>query len=282
MTKLFSPLVLAIATLSLAGCELYFGDSGSSDDRWSYCANDGYYVCEGDDCEWAGARCPDDPSYTCTSDAECAAGCYCSTDGICEEAGFCGTEEDCPDGFHCDVDRSSCVPDSCTSSAECEAGEYCDNGACTASCSCTTDAEAQGQGWGYCDEARNTCEPTPVGGSCAGTSTCGTAEPTCAAGQVALILNDCYTGACQDIAACDVAPTCEARQHEADCLDANATCTSVYVGINCTKADGSACQAGDTGCTCASFSFDRCQTRAANATRAVPTSDGRLVDMLSL
>ena len=72
MTKLLSPLVLALATVFLAGCELYFGGGGG--DRWTYCAADGYYMCDGDDCEWAGARCPSDPEYTCSDHADCAAG----------------------------------------------------------------------------------------------------------------------------------------------------------------------------------------------------------------
>lgn len=286
MTKLFSPLILAIATVTLAGCELYFGDDGGGDNRWTYCASDGYYVCNGNDCEWAGARCPQEPGYTCTSNEDCAAGCYCSPDGVCEEAGFCATETDCPEGFHCDVDRSSCVPDTCASSADCNTGEYCDTntGTCTPSCTCSSDLGAQENGYGYCDETRGTCEPTPAGGSCGGTSTCATPEPTCAAGEVALIKDGCYTGACQAIATCDVTPTCEALQHEADCLGNGAACSSVYYGINCQRSDGSACMAGDTGCVCQSFQFAECRTRATNAAAPLmsfPASNGDLIDVFA-
>lgn len=282
MNKLLSPLLLAIATVSLAGCELYFGDSGGGDDRWSYCAADGYYVCNGDNCEYAGARCPAEPGYTCQDDADCAAGCYCDTEsGVCEEAGFCGSQEDCPDGFYCDVDRSSCVPETCTTSADCDNGEYCDaNGSCQSSCLCNTDAEAQAAGFAYCDEARNTCEPTPIGGSCGGTSTCATAEPTCPAGSVALISEGCYTGECSAIAECDVTPSCEALQHEGDCLGASASCTSVYYGINCTNSQGTSCQAGQSGCVCQSFQFAECRAKT-TAMMVFPTSNGDFADVFA-
>jgi hypothetical protein len=282
MKKLFSPLALAVALASLTGCELYFGGhNDGGDDRWTYCANDGYYVCNGDDCEWAGARCPADPGYTCESNADCAAGCYCQ-DGVCEEAGFCSTDAECPDGFSCDEARNSCVPDGCSTSADCDSGEFCDagTGTCTASCVCSTDQQAQDAGFGYCDETRGTCEPTPAGGSCGGTSTCATAEPTCAAGEVALISNGCYTGGCQAIGSCDVTPGCEALQHESDCLGQNSTCSSVYYGINCQTPGGTACMAGDTGCVCQSFQFAECRSRT-TAMMVYPTSDGSFVDVFS-
>lgn len=281
MTKLFHPLLL-LSLVTLAGCELYFGGSGGDDDdRWNYCANDGYYACQGDSCEWIGPRCPDDPNYTCTSDDECAAGCYCGTEGFCEEAGFCSQQSDCPEGFTCDVERSSCVPESCTTSADCDAGEYCtETGACEASCLCTTDAEAQAAGFGHCDETRGTCEPTPAAGSCGGTSTCNIAEPACAPGEVALISEGCYTGSCGAIATCDVTPGCTALQHESDCLGANASCSSVYTGNNCTKPDGSACAAGDTGCTCQSFSFNSCTDRT-SAMMVFELPDGSFSSVLA-
>ena len=265
MKNLFSPhrLVLAIATVfSLTGCELYFGGSGSSGgDRWTYCANDGYYVCQGDNCDWAGPRCPDDPNYTCTTNNDCAAGCYCAN-GVCEEAGFCGAGTACPDGFHCEDARSSCVPDTCTTSAECPTGQYCDGaGSCVSSCTCTTDASAQDQGFAYCDETRGTCEPTPAAGSCAGTVTCNQVEPTCAAGQVALIKDGCWTGTCQAIAQCDLTPSCTALQFEADCLARTGECSSIYVGLNCTNSTGTSCTAGDSGCVCQSFEFAECRVR---------------------
>ncbi|MBA3458438.1 MAG: hypothetical protein H0T46_00640 [Deltaproteobacteria bacterium] len=288
MKHLFSPtrIVFAIATvLSLTGCELYFGgNDGDGGDRWTYCANDGYYVCSGDDCEWAGPRCPDDPNYTCETNADCAAGCYCQ-DGVCEEAGFCGEDGQCPDGFHCDEERSSCVPDGCNTSADCEAGEYCDPGTktCTSSCTCDSDAAAQSQGWGYCDETRGTCEPPNPAGSCGGAVTCNQIMTACPDGQVALISNGCWTGTCGAIASCDVTPGCTSLQHEGDCLGRTADCTSIYQGINCTNpTTGQSCTAGATGCTCESFQFARCSMRTSSApAMSFLNDEGRLVDVFA-
>lgn len=285
MKKLFSPLAIAFALVStLTGCELYFGDSDGGDDHWTYCANDGYYVCDGDECDWAGARCPDEPGYTCESDRECAAGCYCSDEGVCEEAGFCSRDTDCPSGYTCDEERASCIPEGCAVDTDCDEGEYCsDEGACTASCTCTTDADAQQQGYANCDEVRHTCEPTPTAGSCGGTSTCNIVEPTCAAGEVALIKDECYTGACSAITACDVTPTCEAYQHYNDCFAMTATCRAVSYGTNCTNMAGTACDPSDTTqvCTCTTYTYDHCETRVTGAAASTPAPAGVFYDVFS-
>lgn len=292
MKHLFSPrIALALATvfsaLTLGGCELYFGGhdggGGGGGDRWTYCANDGYYVCSGDNCEWAGPRCPDDPNYTCETDTDCAAGCYCAN-GVCEEAGFCGKDGQCPDGFHCDVARSSCVPDGCATSADCNAGEYCDaaSGQCTSSCTCTTDAQAQSQGWGYCDETRGTCEPPLPNGSCGGAVTCNQIMTVCPEGQVALVANGCWTGGCGALASCDVTPVCTSLQHEGDCLGRAADCTTVYTGINCVNGQGGTCMAGSTGCTCASFEYNSCRPTPVGAPQmSYLGDDGSFVGVFS-
>ncbi|MGE0401826.1 MAG: hypothetical protein AB7T06_34305 [Kofleriaceae bacterium] len=288
MTKLFSPLRASLCLAALAtlgGCELYLGDGGDSDggDRWTYCANDGYYVCNGGDCEWAGARCPDEPGYTCASDDDCAQGCYCSDDGVCEEAGFCNNDNQCPEGYSCDEARSSCVPEACESDADCDQGEYCNanTGSCESSCTCTTDAEAQAAGWAYCDEATSTCKPTPDGGSCQGTATGGT-EPSCAAGEVGLISEGQWTGECSAIGSCDLTPECEKLQHEGDCIGRSGTCTSVYYGINCTNPQsGQTCAAGDSGCVCESFQFADCRTNTTGRAFTYEGANGQLIDMFS-
>src|SRR5438445_12663294 len=60
MMKLsFALLVASVATL--AGCDLYFGnghDGHGDGGKWNYCGSDGYYTCDGDNCEWQGATCP--------------------------------------------------------------------------------------------------------------------------------------------------------------------------------------------------------------------------------
>ena len=269
MTKLLSPirLVLALATVfTVSGCELYFGGHGSQGDRWTYCGNDGYYVCQDNDCEWAGARCPDDPNYTCTSDQDCAAGCFCADNGTCEEAGFCDNDSQCPAGYTCDEARQSCVPDTttpptpCTFEQDCQNGEVCDpaTSTCTATCACTSDAEAQAQGYASCNETRQTCEPTNDAGTCGGISTCNIIAPSCPAGEVPMIKDGCYTGICNTIGTCDVAPACGAYQHENDCMGAE-SCTAVYTGLNCTTPTGAACTSGSANCTCTSYQYASCR-----------------------
>jgi hypothetical protein len=144
---------------------------------------------------------------------------------------------------------------------------------CTASCHCSTDAEAQAAGFGFCDEARGTCEPTPPYGTCGGTITCNQLPPTCPEGQVPLHdANGCYSGGCVEINLCDVPAGCKAIQHESDCL-ADATCTSVYAGINCTNPQGQQCVAGQANCTCERFDYSSCTTRITGR-QVINTSTG--------
>lgn len=267
MNKLLTSLGVAL-TLALSGCTLYFGGHGGHD-RWTYCGADGFYVCEGDNCTWQGASCPGGDGgtgYTCTSDRDCAAGCYCADSGTCEEAGFCTTDADCGPGFVCDVSRSSCEPAPpppppppapVCGNGRLETGEACDDGN-------TTDG----------DGCSATCTVEPQA-SCVGTLTCNLGAPRCPADQVPLILDGCYTGECKAIAQCDAPPVCEVINTEASCL-ARTDCGAVYTGMNCTKADGSACRAGDAGCTCQSFSFASCKAKA--SARQVFEVDGLEVD----
>src|SRR5690606_35584670 len=181
-----SPLLAALASFALAGCQLYFGDERHND-GWSYCGSDGYYTCEGDDCRWVSSWCPDGagsgagPGFECNEHTDCAAGCYCGENGLCEEAGFCTQDSDCGDGYTCNESCSSCEPaedepdNPCFFDSQCPQGEYCslDTLRCTASCTCTTDSEAVAQGFGFCDETRTTCLPgSDPTGDCAGEVTC--------------------------------------------------------------------------------------------------------------
>ena len=235
---------LFMLAFTLTGCELYFGkhNNGGDDDGRP-------------------------PGWDCTSNADCASGCYCSTDaatgqsGQCTEAGFCDTDADCPKGMTCD-ERNSCVPGGptpCSTDYDCAAGSYCgpDN-TCVASCVCETDADAQAAGYGHCDEGRKTCKPENAGGTCGGESTCNMLPPTCDAGSVPLIKNGCYTGQCSTLGNCDVAPSCSAYQHEADCLGAG-SCSATYTGINCTgTGPGGSCTAQDANCTCEYYVYAAC------------------------
>jgi hypothetical protein len=252
MTKLLSSVGLAMVSL-LAGCQLYFGDHANS---------------SGPNGSGTGSGNP--PGFDCKSDAQCAAGCFCA-EGTCSEGGFCGTDKDCGTGFHCDVTRSSCVPNpQCTANEQCKPGSTCDanTGGCVATCTCVSDADAVRQGAGWCDEARNTCMTgADPAGACNGTITCTAAPPSCPDGQVPLRKGGCFTGECRSITACEAPPACNALQHEDDCLGRVASCSAVYTGHGCHKPDGTACRAGDTNCTCTSFTFSACEIKGATATR---------------
>jgi len=283
--------VTVAMTSMLAGCELYF-DGHDNDDHWNYCGSDGYYDCWGDDCTWVASGCPIgpgpgpvEPGFSCEDSSDCAAGCYCDENGLCEEAGFCTTDADCGRGYECNEDRASCEPippqPTCDSDAACPAGQICDAGSCTATCACTNDSEAIAGGYGYCDESRGTCMTgSDPAGTCAGDLTCNAPEPSCAAGEVPLVLDGCYTGACRAISSCGETPSCEALGHESDCLNRAADCSAVYTGTNCRKPDGSACQAGDQNCVCQNFSFYTCDDRTApRTTTAIDARTGKLVEV---
>lgn len=248
MTKLLHSVgvALAVATMSLlAGCQLYFGNSGPGGD---------------DDGSSSGGNRP--PGFECDSNAQCAAGCFCA-DGICTEAGFCAGDRDCGSGFHCDTARSSCVPNpACATSDDCKLGSACDpvSGSCVATCACINDTDAIAKGFGWCDENRGTCmKGTDPAGACLGSVTCTTAEPVCPEGQVALVKDGCFTGKCREIGVCEAAPICESLQHETDCGSRAADCHKTFIGRNCT---GPGCGTGGQ-CTCTEFDFDSCDTGAA-------------------
>jgi hypothetical protein len=273
MTKLFKTLsvMIIIATAGLAGCDLYFGDHDGSTDQWNYCGSDGYYTCSGDDCTWVAPTCPTDSGSgaECTTNNDCAAGCYCGS-GTCTEAGFCGSDADCGSGYTCDVTRSTCEPGTpvptCGSDADCAQGSVCDTSTstCDATCTCQDDTDATDAGYGWCDTTRDTCETgSDPAGLCAGTLTCATAAPACPDNQVPLILNGCWSGQCRAIAQCEAAPSCAQLEHEDDCTSRSTDCTPVYTGEDCTKADGTACHSGDTGCTCETFEFAECIAKSA-------------------
>jgi hypothetical protein len=261
MTKLSSVgVAIAVAMMSLlASCQLYFGSSGSSGNGGGGSSSPG----EGSP-----------PGSQCNGDTQCAAGCFCQK-GICTEGGFCGTDKDCGAGFHCDTARSSCIPNpSCTGDAQCKQGSMCDpaKGSCVSTCICTSDSDAVRQGFAWCDEGRATCMTgADPAGMCLGVISCTTAAPACPDGQVALRKDGCFTGQCRAIAACEGAPACDALQHEGDCLGRTVDCSAVYNGHGCQKPDGSPCHAGDTNCTCASYTFASCEVKSSTTPRIIIT-----------
>lgn len=153
---------IAIWSMALAGCHLYIEDDGG--DSYTNCDEWGCY--------------PDgtgEPGWNCTTNNQCAAGCFCNPDGFCEEAGFCTYTSDCPEGYECD-DRSSCVPEGsnaiCEKDLDCPASSYCDEvtGECVGSWTCDSGSASANEvcGMGFeCDD-RNTCIPEP----CTGDESC--------------------------------------------------------------------------------------------------------------
>lgn len=280
MKNLSLGLLVALTTTVMSGCALYFGDEHDHGNSWTYCGSDGYYTCDGDNCQWVSATCPDQGTgsgssgsgFECNDNSDCAAGCYCAN-GVCEEAGFCTQDSDCGDGYTCNEDRSSCEPDpSCTSDASCDAGQVCDtaSGDCTATCVCSDDETAVANGFGWCDETRGTCmsgeDPAGTCGGEADAMTCNLGRPACPAGKVAVLLGDCWTGECRAITECDVDPVCEHIPDKTSC-DARTDCREITNGVNCTKPNPDpngpplACQDGDMGCTCQSYPFASCATK---------------------
>lgn len=223
MNKLISCFGLAlVVAMSLVGCELYFNDKDDDGRRPDRWGNP--------------------PGFKCDGDNQCAAGCFCE-DGICAEGGFCSDDGDCGNGFVCDEQRSSCIPG--------------------AACTCVNDAEAIAKGQGWCDEATGKCMPgADPAGMCLGQITCTTGGTKCPEGQVALVKDGCFTGACRPIAECEAAPACGSLQYENDCKARTADCSAVTVLRGCRKPDGTACTPSDTGCVCDSYVFDSCEPRA--------------------
>jgi len=173
---------------------------------------------------------------------------YCDSDGLhaCNGDDCQWIAPTCDGTFACRADR------------DCAAGCYCaSGGTCAEAGFCNADADCQP---GFrCEVDRSSC--VPIDATCAGVVTCAAAPPACAEHEVPLVADGCYTGACRAIAACDAVPGCARLQHEDDCLARTPACAAFYTGVDCTKPDGTACQAGDSGCTCASFVYASCQDK---------------------
>lgn len=179
---------------------------------------------------------------------------YCAADGYYVRGEWVSAQ--CPGGGN-----------SCASDRDCAAGCFCDEatGTCDEAGFCS---EARDCPAGYeCDE-RSSCVPSD-GGSCAAPineATCTNGAPKCPVGSVPLVKDGCYYDAaddgqfdCMAISECAVAPSCEARQHQVDCV-AGSACASISRGVNCSMGNGQPCADGQAGCICQSYVFDHCQS----------------------
>ena len=169
------------------------------------------------------------------------------------------SDSDCGTGYHCDNERSSCEPDRARSrpATTTATARRPDLRPRTARAPRPAPArptpKRSRQGYGYCDETRDTCMTgTDPAGTCAATSTCNHAAPTCAGGRGRRCSRRLLHRQCAARSQpCDVAPACEALQRRGRLPRALRLHRRSYTGINCTSRTASACHAGDTNCTCA-------------------------------
>ncbi len=156
--------------------------------------------------------------------------------GACD----CGSGESCvtvcpaclENGSDCSC-TPTCVPTQSDCTLQCPSGETCQLQCDSLQGGCTQVCES------------DSLDP----GQCSGPVTCNIAAPQCPAGTTAGIENGCYTGYCIPLADC--APTdCASITDEASCT-ARSDCEAVYTGSNCT--------CDDSGCTCTTLAFARCE-----------------------
>jgi hypothetical protein len=88
-------------------------------------------------------------------------------------------------------------------------------------------------------------------GSCVGTITCATPQPTCPANTLPGKRNGCWTGYCIPLAQCDSLPACTTLA-EVGCIG-RSDCAPIYEGMNCT--------CNGTSCTCQTWTFDTCEAK---------------------
>jgi hypothetical protein len=141
----------------------------------------------------------------------------------------------------------SCVTEcpACNGSSACSCTQVCmpTQPDCTLQCQQGETCQLQCEGQGCTPEC--TLDP----GQCSGTITCNIAAPQCPQGTTPGIEDGCFTGYC--IPDSDCAPAdCATLTDEASCT-ARSDCDAVYTGSNCT--------CDDSGCTCTTLTFERCQ-----------------------
>ena len=116
---------------------------------WTYCGVDGYYDCDGDDCDWvsptlprpgAGAAVADGGGFECQRQRDCAAGCYCAGRHLRRGRLLHAATADCADGLRLQRGarrRASRLPaDRATATASARRVSTAhDDDTCTATCS---------------------------------------------------------------------------------------------------------------------------------------------------
>jgi hypothetical protein len=152
-----------------------------------------------------------DGTPNCSSDAECAAGCYC-LNGNCEETSICTADNQCRAGETCDENRTTCEPitGTCYTPAVCNvapptcgAGELaevangCYTGLCLPEASCPDAPPAptceEINDWAQCIAAAPECTAVVTGTNCHNPdgSVCGPMDTGCVCDTYQFV--DCYT-----------------------------------------------------------------------------------------
>ncbi|MBK9070569.1 MAG: hypothetical protein IPL79_06160 [Myxococcales bacterium] len=132
----------------------------------------------------------------------------------------CYGDQDCGEGFDCTADTECLSPPGCGGEQGCP--EVC---------------------YGRCVPT----EPPPLPGNCYGTVLCEMVQPACPSGTLPGIANDCWTGYCIPLAACE-SPACGSLG-QAACESAS-SCQPIYAGTDCT------CDA--SGCSCETLTYAYC------------------------
>jgi len=191
------------------------------------------------DAPTSGVTCAGLDPFTCSTDPQCSSTYFEDSSGntsflSCTDNAQQGC--DCGSGFHC-VDE--CPAEACPPPPPDGSGTSC--GGCTPSCVPNTDP-----------------------GECTGTVLCNIAPPACPVGTTAGIANNCYTGYCIPNANCG--PAACASLTDAGSCTARPDCEAVYMGSNCT--------CDNTGCTCTTLTFERCETSGGTGSGVVMGGSG--------
>ena len=247
------------ANLDAQTCSTH--DDCASDYTQDSSGNTSFYSCD-PETDQACAAIDCGPGYHC--DEECYpydAGGGAGSAGGSGSGGMCSptcvpdqtcASVDCGPGYTCAMECSTgtcyptCVPTntgpgSCTGTVTCNsAPPQCPTG--------TTAGIANGCYTGYCIPT-NQCGPGDPG-LCYAQVTCTRAAPSCPMGTLPGVANGCYTGFCIPTSQCEMA-ACETITDEHTC-EARMDCIPVYNGTDCTCTP--------SGCTCATLTWERCES----------------------
>ena len=259
--------ILALTTLSLAGCDVWWTDdcepryydrTGAAEEPSQQLRNPETGQCEsyGPDPYYCDEECGPCPDYA-TGDVQALPG-WAVCGGVCEGL----AESDCVGTVGCraiyaDAEAGAVYRDcwGTDQSGPIQGGgcENLDAYTCSMHDDCVAIHSPDCAEGGNCVGAFARCgaESGDPGdpGLCYAPVTCDEIPPSCPAETTPGIRDNCYTGYCIPFPDCESAPPCEEVAAEMTCI-ARTDCTPIYEGQNCT------CTAGT--CTCQSWVYDSC------------------------